>query len=165
MVVWARNFWSRARSHGSRAGMCARQVRARNLRSWLPPAALALAISACGSSAGLNGSPSGSYTTTIAEPGNVGRLIDGTWKATFGKHGSFKIENNRKFGLDTGPGSFYRGTTFQINPPSPGGCGPGANTGTYTLRLTRGKLNFIRLADPCKLRAFILSNRTFTKVG
>jgi hypothetical protein len=165
MVVWVRNFRSRAGSHGTRAGVRTRRVRARNLRSWLPAGVLALAISSCGSSAGLNGSPSGSYTTTIAEPGNVGRLIDGTWKATFGKHGSFNIESNRKFGLNTGPGSFYRGTTFQINPPSPGGCGPGANTGTYTLRLTRGKLTFIRLTDPCKLRAFILENRTFTKVG
>jgi hypothetical protein len=123
-------------------------------------AALATALSACGSQS----APTGAYTTTIANPGGVeGRLIAGPWTVTFGKGGSYTIHDGRGLGLAVGSGSYYRTTTFVINPQLSGSCGPGRGTGTYKLKLSGNNLTFIRIADPCKTRAKILT-RTFTKV-
>jgi hypothetical protein len=99
-------------------------------------------------------SPTGSYTTTI--PGRTS-FISGVWKITFGRHGTYTITSGSEVGLSVGKGSHVRGTTFVINPDFPNSCGPGRGTGTYTLKLTGNTLRFIRITDPCRIRAAILA--------
>lgn len=138
-----------------------RSARARLLASVLLVWLLAIAISACG---GSSSGPSGAYTTTISFAERLGGLASGTWTVTFGKGGSYTItKGGPELSLATGRGSFYRGTTFVINPVSAGACGPGPGTGTYRLKLSGNTLRFVRLQDPCKTRSAILAH-TFTKV-
>jgi hypothetical protein len=148
---------------GAQRGAIRRQLRPRRTRiaaCALSAALLAVTTSACGGSS----SPSGSYTATISPAENLGRLATGTWTVTFGKGGTYAVARNEAIGLATGPGSFYRGTTFVITPLSEIAhpCGPGPATGTYRLKLSGNQLTFIRIVDPCTTRAAILT-RTFTK--
>src|SRR2546423_1381909 len=114
---------------------------------------LAIALAACGGTS-TPSTPSGAYTTTIANPrGAEGPLIRGPWTVTFRNGGSFTVTDGRERGLTVGSGSYYRGTTFVINPLAAGACGPGRGTGTYRLKLSGKKLTFIRITDPCKTRA------------
>jgi hypothetical protein len=119
---------------------------------------LAIAISACGSSAA---GPTGSYRTIIR--GAREQMTEGLWTVTFGKHGSWTLTGSLNRFIPAGPGSYYRGTTFVVYPMSPGVCESGPSAGTYKLKLNGDKLTFVRIKDPCKARRNVLS-RTFTKV-
>jgi hypothetical protein len=122
-----------------------------------------ISISGCGGSSG----PSGTYGATItnAREGE-GFLVNGLWTVTFGKGGSYTIikgsPQSSHLKLATGPGSYYRGTTFAITPIPATACGPPPGTGTYHMQLSGDKLTFVKITDPCKTRSEILT-RTFTK--
>ena len=57
---------------------------------------------------------------------------------------------NKRFGVQTGKGSFWRGDRLVVTTREPQVCGPGRGIGTYKLKLTGNKL---------------VLNRTFTKVN
>jgi hypothetical protein len=125
--------------------------------------ALALTVAALGGCGG-SGAPSGAYTTHIAPiAGKNGGFIAGDWTVTFKKGGSYTIATNHPtVTLGVGKGSHFQGTTFVINPVVPGSCGPGPDTGTYTMKFAGSAVRFLPVSDPCRIRAFILG-RTFTK--
>jgi hypothetical protein len=132
------------------------------LGSVLSVGLVVIAMSACGGSSG----PSGTYTTTISAGEKLGELTQGKWRVRFAKNGSYEITAGEKGlrGLATGPGSYYRGSTFVITPLSELAhpCGPGSAIGRYRLQLSGNALRFIRIVDGCKTRSAILAH-TFTK--
>jgi hypothetical protein len=146
--------------------------RLRHARAFPSLAALLLFVaptvvlaSGCGGSSG----PSGTYTATITDAAEGEQfLVNGPWDVVFAKGGSYTVIRGSPTGanikLTTGPGSYYRGTTFVINPVPATACGPPPGTGTYHMQLSGDKLTFVKIQDPCKTRSKILA-RTFTKAG
>jgi hypothetical protein len=123
-------------------------------------ALLASALYGCGGASG----PTGTYTTYIPGPtGRHGNLVAGKWTVTFAKNGTYTITSGPEVALSVGRRSHYRGTTFVIATANPGPCGAPHGTGTYTLKLTGATLRFVRVKDPCQLRALILGF-PYTKV-
>jgi hypothetical protein len=129
---------------------------------WLALGLAALAIAGCGGSS--SATPTGSYATNIPETHTpIGKVLSGTWTVTFGKSGSYTIQQNSEFGLSVGKGSYVRGTSFVIKTELPNTCGPGIGTGIYKLKLSGKTLRFLRVKDPCSVRRTVLA-QTFTKV-